>query len=183
VSRLDIDAFLEKLMSACGTSGIGNPEAGWAFRLPSEAEWEYACRAGASPDEGEETSRPGPGEEGKKKDPGEELDRICWFSPNSKNAPHPVGKKAPNAWGLFDMQGNVGESCEDVFTWIYGDPPTDGSPYLKGKPNDPRVIRGGSFSDSAANCLPAAHLGLEPSEKSATVGFRVVLGPVFRRPG
>ena len=93
---------------------------GRKFRLPTEAEWEYACRCG------------GP----ELKPTAKELEEIAWFAENSKNAeddpvPHPVGAKAPNAWGLYDMLGNVGE-------WVMG---YDGQP----------VLKGGSFRDEAAD--------------------------------
>jgi formylglycine-generating enzyme required for sulfatase activity len=90
---------------------------GKKFRLPTEAEWEYACRAGGPPVK----LNPKP------------LGEIAWFAGNSDDQPHPVGKKRPNAWGLYDMLGNVGE-------YVIGDPKGD-----KG------LIAGGTWSDEAGD--------------------------------
>jgi sulfatase modifying factor 1 len=122
---------------------------GLYFRLPTEAEWEHACRAGAE----------GPyyfGSDAK------QLRDYAWFYDNSSERLHPVGQKKPNAWGLFDMHGNVGEWVIDGYT-------ADGHERLKGKgivkwrdaiawPTKlfPRVVKGGGFEDDAAGCRAAA---------------------------
>jgi hypothetical protein len=94
----------------------------WEYRLPTEAEWEYACRAGTS---------------GAIYSP---LDSVAWHFGNSNLRPHPVGQKAPNAWGFFDMLGNVWEMCQDWFS-------------LKGQQ---RACRGGSYFNTRKNCRAAA---------------------------
>ena len=123
VSWEDVQAFIGRLN---GRSG-GN-----RYRLPSEAEWEYAARAGTSGDRY-----------------GADMEAIGWHSGNSGGSPRRVGRKAPNAWGLHDMLGNVWEWVED---W-YGD-------YAGGYVTDPRgpatgsnrVYRGGSWYGSARSC-------------------------------
>jgi formylglycine-generating enzyme required for sulfatase activity len=169
----EIRGFLAKLREACHPAGIGDPEVGWDFRLPSEAEWEYACRAGS----------PALEVGGQSEELRAGLEGICWFSGNSRRAPHPVGRKAGNAWGLFDTQGNVWEICEDAYVASYDDAPSDGRPRAGKEPDARRVIRGGSFSDEPFNCRTTGRLSVAPDERNATVGFRVVLGPVFRRDG
>jgi formylglycine-generating enzyme required for sulfatase activity len=108
------------------------------YRLPTEAEWEYACRAG--------TSTPywfG--------DRADQLRANAWFDGNSDSTPHPVGQKRANAWGLYDMAGNVWEWCNDFYgPKYYRNSPTD-------NPRGPdtgekRVLRGGAWSTSAESC-------------------------------
>jgi formylglycine-generating enzyme required for sulfatase activity len=108
------------------------------YRLPTEAEWEYACRAGAT-NSYFFSDRP------------EELKGYAWFEVNSESKPHPVLQKKPNAWGLYDMAGNVWEWCNDFYaTKYYRSSPVD-------NPRGPaegekRVLRGGAWSSSAENC-------------------------------
>jgi formylglycine-generating enzyme required for sulfatase activity len=124
--------------------------------LPTEAEWEYACRAGAMEFHG------GNGEEALKK--------VGWYAGNGNQTTNPVGKLAPNAFGLYDMHGNVWEWCLD---W-YGD-------YPKGNLTDPkspdagdaRVLRGGSWSTRAEYCLAAYRFWFAPALRDHNVGFRV----------
>ncbi len=136
--------------------------AGYAYRLPTEAEWEYACRAGT-------TTRFSYGEDPCYK----RLGRYAWYDSNSDSTTHPVGQKLPNAWGLFDMHGNVWEWCLD---W-YG-------PYLGGSVVDPRgseagsyrVIRGGGWGVDASLCATASRGNNSyPWFRSNYRGFRVVL--------
>jgi formylglycine-generating enzyme required for sulfatase activity len=108
------------------------------YRLPTEAEWEYASRAG---------SRTGYyfG------DNGEELKSFAWFEGNSQASPHPVGQRKPNVWGLYDMAGNVWEWCNDFYgAKYYRESPGENprGPNLGEK----RVLRGGAWSSSADNC-------------------------------
>jgi formylglycine-generating enzyme required for sulfatase activity len=129
-------------------------------RLPTEAEWEYACRAGTATafSFGDADSA---------------LGDYAWYRANSGNTTHPVGQKKPNAWGLFDMHGNVWEWCAD---W-YG-------VYPKGAVTDPqgaasgslRVLRGGSWSDGPSDNCRAAHRSRNyPDYRFSINGFRVVV--------
>jgi formylglycine-generating enzyme required for sulfatase activity len=140
----------------------GLPEekkAGRVYRLPTEAEWEYACRA-----ESETAFSFG--------DSKHSLGDFAWSLHNSGGKTHPVGEKNPNAWGLYDMHGNVWEWCSD---W-YGD-------YPKGAVTDPvgpgkglfRVLRGGSWVNKAASCRSADRFGSYPSDRDCFSGFRVAL--------
>jgi formylglycine-generating enzyme required for sulfatase activity len=133
-------------------------KAGRVYRLPTEAEWEYACRAGSK-------SAYSFGEGSKS------LGDYAWFDQNSNRQTHPVGEKKANAWGLNDMHGNVWEWCSD---W-YGQ-------YPKGAVSDPvgtressnRVFRGGSWYDHFEYCRSARRLGYFPSGRD-DFGFRVAL--------
>jgi len=112
------------------------------YRLPTEAEWEYACRAGTR-------TRYSFGDDAAK------LRSHAWYKANAEQNPHPVGQKSPNAWGLYDMHGNVAEWCEDVYS-------EDG--YQKAEGRDPRgpaggnkrVLRGGSWRTGEDNCRASA---------------------------
>ena len=130
---------------------------GWAWRLPTEAEWEYAARAG--------TAGPRHGE----------LDAIAWHSGNSGSETHPVKQKVANAWGLFDMLGNVWKWCSD---W-YGDYPTGAMADPTG-PNSGsrRVARGGSWRYGARDCRSAFRRRDDPGNRSSNLGFRPVLSSV-----
>jgi len=127
------------------------------YRLPTEAEWEYACRAGA------ETAYHTGGSES-------DLARAGWYSGNAGKEAHPVGEKTPNAWGLYDMHGNVWEWCWD---W-YGD-------YGSGSQMDPqgaargsnRVIRGGSLNFNVRNCRSADRGRYDPANVGTDLGLRV----------
>ncbi|MGV9777993.1 formylglycine-generating enzyme family protein [Streptosporangium sp. NPDC003464] len=111
------------------------------YRLPTEAEWEYACRAGTS------GVRYG------------ELDEIAWYRDNSGGEVHDVAAKAPNAWGLYDMIGNVWEWCWDVYD------PTVYGPY--------RVFRGGGWSDRPRGCRASCRRKSHPTFRVDDLGFRL----------
>jgi formylglycine-generating enzyme required for sulfatase activity len=132
---------------------------GYELRLPTEAEWEYACRAGSTTDYcyGDDPR---------------ELSEYAWFSENSRKSTHPVGQKKPNKWGLYDMHGNVWEWCQD---W-YGEYPKEPVTDPKGpKGGSSRVFRGGGWLDSAGYCRSALRNWDGPSLQYDNVGFRVVL--------
>lgn len=126
---------------------------GAQYRLPREAEWEYACRAGA------ETEYYW----GAKMD-----DDFCWHNGNSGKTTHEAGAKRPNAWGLHDMAGNVWEWCEDVYCPGYG-------AAAEPSPEEARrVLRGGSWDSNAGSCRCAARNCDSPQYRAGYVGFRVV---------
>jgi len=139
---------------------VGNLPAGFIYRLPTEAEWEYACRAGTSSvfSFGDDTAS---------------LSEYAWHQGNSRRIYHPVGEKDPNAWGLHDMYGNVLEWC---FDW-YGEYPSfhvvNPLGALRGKD---RVLRGGSYASDASQCHSGSRDHWTPISRSFNVGFRVVLG-------
>ncbi len=129
-------------------------------RLPTEAEWEYACRAGAA-------TRFNTG------DGDDDLARAAWYKATSGGTTHPVGQKTPNAWGLHDMRGNVWEWCQD---W-YGPYPAGSVTNPAGPPSGPgRVMRGASWTSSFQGYLHSACRGnSDPSFSLDTYGFRVVV--------
>ena len=112
------------------------------YRLPTEAEWEYACKAGTT------GIRYG------------ELDAIAWYKDNSGKTTHPVGTKEPNAWGLYDMLGNVWEWCSDIYDeTVYG---------------SYRILRGGGWYDEERGCLATNRRRSHPvSFKIDDLGFRI----------
>ncbi len=135
------------------------------YRLPTEAEWEYACRAG-SPEafaNGEIATL--------FCDFDPSLDLMGWYCGNSDRHIHPVAQKHPNAWGIYDMHGNVLEWCQD---W-YGDYPLSTGPDPLGpKSGSGRVIRGGSWFSSAKTCRSASRFSWSPQSGSHFLGFRLV---------
>jgi formylglycine-generating enzyme required for sulfatase activity len=130
--------------------------------LPSEAEWEYACRAGG-------TAQYFFG------DGVRELGEYAWFDANSSGTPHPVGQKKPNAWGLFDMDGNVWEWCEDVYHRDYTGAPADGSAWMRGRSHPRRVMRGGAWDLHAWSPSSAARAWADRNGDWSNLGVRVVL--------
>ncbi len=146
---------------------------GWEYRLPTEAEWEYACRAGTEtafshgaellPEHGETVQPPKtdlPEEDGK---------------PKKTELPSKVGSSRANPFGLFDMHGNVAEWCQDYYARGY----PEGA---RANPTGPatgdlRAVRGGAFDEPAARARSAARRGMQPELRDSGVGFRVVLAP------
>lgn len=131
------------------------------IRLPSEAEWEYCCRAGTK-------TKWSFGDELK------EIGKYAWWKENSKGEDPPVGKKLPNAWGLYDMHGYVWEWCADLWHPDYKGAPADGSPWTKGDGKE-RVLRGGAYNTAAEDMRCAARHHADPETRSGTIGFRCVL--------
>ena len=129
------------------------------LQLPTEAEWEYACRAG--------TTGPYAGSGS--------LDAMGWYEANGGDQTHPAGQKAPNAWGLLDMHGNVEEWCEDKYQWDLGSSAaTDPCCKNPGRRNYD-LTRGGSYRDGAAACRSACRDYTLPTVKYWTIGFRPVV--------
>ena len=134
------------------------------FRLPTEAEWEYACRAGTTTHWSFGNTSSGIGS-------------YVWYDYNSGNKTHQVGMKTANAWGLYDMHGNVWERCWDWFDYYTGEAKND--PTGPDEPNMDygiyRVIRGGGWDSGALSTRSAYRYELNPSLRSWATGFRVVL--------
>ncbi|MDY0171233.1 MAG: SUMF1/EgtB/PvdO family nonheme iron enzyme, partial [Thermoguttaceae bacterium] len=131
------------------------------FRLPTEAEWEYACRAGTA-------TRFGFG------DDAGQLGEYAWYEANAGGRTQPVGQKKPNAWGLHDMHGNVWEWCADWFSAdYYAKSPTDNPPGPVS--GSLRALRGGAWPLGEARCRSTNRLRSKPAYKSGILGFRVAL--------
>ncbi len=137
------------------------PSGGYVYRLPTEAEWEYCCRAGSG-------SRFFFGEDER------DLENFAWYAGNSGSVTHPVGTRAPNEWGLFDMAGNVWEWCNDHYETYKGDSrinpcgPKTGTVFVR---------RGGSWVNDANHCRSAYRNCWEPASSFKYLGFRIVLAP------
>jgi formylglycine-generating enzyme required for sulfatase activity len=141
----------------------GRLPAGYAYRLPTEAEWEYACRAGT-------TTRFSYGD-----DPGySQLGKYAWHGANSDGTTHIVGQKLANPWGLYDMHGNVWQWCGDWYGAHPGGSVTDPWGPTTGSV---RVVRGGSWSFAARACRAASRYGPWPGAWGCLIGFRPVLAP------
>jgi len=134
-------------------------KAGRVYRLPTEAEWEYACRAGSK------TAYSFDDEEGL-------LPEYGWFKRNSSDRTHTVGLLEPNAWGLYDMHGNVWEWCSD---WYVEYPQGAVSDPTGPKEGSDRVIRGGGWNSGAADCRSAYRGGSTPGDRFYSLGFRLAL--------
>lgn len=156
VSWNDAMEYCRKLTEREGAAG--RLPKGYVYTLPTEAQWEYACRAGTA---GAYAGN---------------LDAMGWYSSNSDSMTHPVGQKRANAWGLYDMHGNVWEWCLDWYGY-----------YPSGNVTDPdgpdsgtvRVFRGGSWSYAAKGARSASRLGDTPGNRyNFVTGFRVALAPV-----
>ena len=152
VSWYDVHEFIGKLNAASGDS---------LYRLPSEAEWEYACRAGTSTAYGYQVSDPNP-----------RLSDYAWYDCNDGCDTKVVGGKKPNDWGLHDMHGNVREWVQDWYSSSYNssprvDPlgPTSGS-Y--------RVGRGGNFTFGAQRVRSANRSYYSPDDRNGSLGVRLV---------
>jgi formylglycine-generating enzyme required for sulfatase activity len=148
VSWQDVQGFINKL----NRLGRGR------FRLPTEAEWEYACRSG-----GKDETYSG----------GESLDRVAWYANNAGGATHPVGTKSPNGLGLYDMSGNLLEWAQDIY---------DFSAYEHHARNNPvntaggsnRVFRSGAWSTVATSARCAGRDSDVPDFRSSVLGFRLL---------
>jgi formylglycine-generating enzyme required for sulfatase activity len=154
VSWLGATEFCRQLTARERTAG--RLPAGYVYDLPTEAQWEYACRAGTT---GDYAGLP---------------DAMAWHKDNNGETTHPVARQEPNAWGLHDMAGNVLEWCRDWF----GD-------YPRGAQTDPtgpvsghfRIARGGSWRVAATSGRSAARGGGSPGREDYTLGFRLAFVP------
>jgi formylglycine-generating enzyme required for sulfatase activity len=156
VSWGDAMAFCRKLTDA--ERAAGRLPAGYRYTLPTEAEWEYACRAGTTGGFGGN----------------ENLEDMGWYSANSERKTHPIGQKQANAWGLYDMHGNVFEWCRDWFgpypSWSITDPTGPASGAV-------RVVRGGGWASGPQRCRSAYRGGSASGTHARDIGFRVALAP------
>ncbi len=119
------------------------------YRLPTEAEWEYACRAGS-------------GDTWFFGNDAKQLDQYAWYKNNSKDVYHQVKQLKPNAWGLYDMLGNVGEWVLDQYTPDYFQVAGTTDPLVKPDKRHPRTVKGGSYRDEAVDLRPANRLESDP---------------------
>ena len=152
VSWDDCQEFLAKLNEKVANTGK-------KFGLPTEAQWEYACRAGTTTPYsfGDDEAL---------------LGEFAWFEGNSNEKTHPVGGKKPNAWGLYDMHGNVWEWCQDWGNEEY---------YRNSPPEDPtgptagpgRIVRGGGWIREPRDCRSAYRHAFEPDDRYHVLGFRL----------
>ncbi|MCP4109025.1 MAG: formylglycine-generating enzyme family protein, partial [Desulfobacteraceae bacterium] len=146
VSWNGVQEFIKKL----------NEKEGAAYRLPTEAEWEYAARAGT------DTAYYF----------GNDSGQLGEYSENSDNKTHPVAQKKPNAWGLYDMHGNVLECCQDMYasypSAAVTDPVNEKASYL--------VYRGGFWGSDAEGCRSACRYGSSPDDSGSHLGFRLSRG-------
>jgi formylglycine-generating enzyme required for sulfatase activity len=157
VSWIDAVAFCDKL-SEREKGALG----GARYRLPTEAEWEYACRAGS-------TSRYGFG------DDATNAGQFAWYYGNSGQKTQLVGQKWPNAWRLHDMHGNVAEWCGDPYGFkFYGQSPSaDPLGPWQVQDHGQHVLRGGSWNGQPSSCRSAYRNGYAASTRFAFVGIRV----------
>ncbi len=163
VSWDDSRSFCEKV-----TAELPDPDE-WRVRRPSEAEWEYACRAGTKGPL--YNNKPLTSETGRCPN----LDELAWYYANSKDTTHPVKEKAANSWGLYDMLGNVWEWCEDHWHDNYTNAPADGTAWLDAAEQGRlRVIRGGGWAEVARHCRSASRGRCGPGNRDF-LGFRLVL--------
>jgi formylglycine-generating enzyme required for sulfatase activity len=152
VSPLEIDAYCQALSSLSGHR----------VRLPSEAEWEYACRAGS-------TTLFHFG------DSLDELAQYGWYRGNSEMRAHPVGLKLPNPWGLYDMHGGIDEFCQDPAHPNSHGAPSDQSPWFQGGAMTQRIKRGGSWYDIGGYCCSQHSSSYPVDVGSEDHGLRVVV--------
>ena len=151
VSWDNVQEFITKLNKLTGKN----------YRLPTEAEWEYAARGGNQ-------------SKGYKYSGSDNIDVVGWCWENSEGKTHPVGTKTPNELGIYDMSGNVWEWCHDWYATYTEDAQTNPQGPAEGSY---RVLRGGSWADSEQSCCVSCRGNLTPASRSYFYGFRLVLVP------
>ena len=148
----NVQGFIKKL----------NEKTGKNFRLPSEAEWEYAARGGSQ-------------SKGYNYAGSNDVGEVAWYTSNSDNKTHPVGKKKKNELGLYDMSGNVWEWCQDDWHGGHSGAPENGSAWVDSPRGDRRVNRGGSYFLVARNCRSSGRYFNSPGHRGINLGFRLAL--------
>lgn len=146
VSWEDAQEYIRKL----------NEKTGKQYRLPSEAEWEYACYGGSRAEHCGSN----------------DVNAVAWYDSNSMKQTHPAGRKQPNGYGLHDMSGNVWEWVADSHHGSYAGAPTDGSAW-QGGDEERRMLRGGSWLNDALSARAAYRFGSAATDRSSSYGFRV----------
>jgi formylglycine-generating enzyme required for sulfatase activity len=155
VSRVECQDYCQRLSERVGRT----------VRLPTEAEWEYACRAGSTT-----AFSFGPSHD--------DLGTYGWYTENSRREPNPVGEKAPNPWGLYDIYGNVWEWCEDRYHPSYEGAPTDGSAWISTDNSKAAyILRGGSWFNPWPQLRSAYRFRRQGGLRSGYIGLRVVVQP------
>ncbi|MBX7222847.1 MAG: SUMF1/EgtB/PvdO family nonheme iron enzyme [Blastocatellia bacterium] len=147
ISWDEVQLFLKKLNAM---------QKEYSYRLPSEAEWEYACR-------GQTTGFSA-----------KEIDDMAWHEKNARQQPHPVGGKRPNPFGLYDMLGNVAEWCQDSYHKTYVNAPADETAWETNPDQPYRMIRGGSWHGLSNFCRPSFRDWMTPDSRAIYVGVRLV---------
>jgi formylglycine-generating enzyme required for sulfatase activity len=147
--------------TACDGAAMVTSASG--YRLPTEAQWEYAARGGGTPTLTTPFTYPYAGSD--------TVGDVAWYSVNAGSATHPVGEKTANTLGLYDMSGNVWEWCWDWNSDSVGTGSVD-NPVGPG-PGAFRVVRGGSWSRNASYCVVSYRLGYTPDSRGDFLGFRV----------
>ena len=154
-----------RAMSFINAANISAPE-GYRYDLPNEAEWEYACRAGTTTALNSGKNATSDTQECRN------LDKLGWYLQNSGGFSHPVAKKAPNEWGLYDMHGNVWEWCSDYFAATPNYDAINPKAFNQG---GTRVMRGGSFTNTVRDARSANRFFYVPHGFTRTIGFRMVV--------
>jgi formylglycine-generating enzyme required for sulfatase activity len=155
--------FLDRLNASPLRSQLAAqiPRGDWAFRLPSETEWEYAARGGPHWRDGFRFSG------------SNDIDRVAWYDRRGGDQTQEVAQKAMNQLGLYDMSGNVWEWCQDSYTRDVNAIPTDGRPVTG--TGEERVLRGGCFHNWAIHCTVSKRYQIERSYRDGCIGFRLLL--------
>ena len=150
VSWSEVQSYIQKLEKKTGNK----------FRLPSEAEWEYACRSCGKPQ--------------KYSGEGVDLNHMGWFSGNSQFITHSVGSKSPNELGIYDMSGNVSEWCQDSYQASAYQKHPQKNPHINITASSEKVVRGGDWSDNFSRLRCSERRGYHKDMKSKDLGFRLI---------
>jgi len=161
------DGFLDRINAGSVRANLAaqagvRPGESLSFRLPTEAEWEYAARGGPRWRDGFSFSG------------SEDVEAVAWYHRRHGDHTQPVKQKSPNQLGIYDMSGYVWEWCQDAYTSDPSQVPSDGSAYAG--PGDERVLRGGCFHNGAVHCTVSKRYEIGQNYHDGCIGFRLVLG-------